>query len=57
LQQATAEIRNAYNIFIGKPEQHRQIYRLRSRWDVIKMDHKEAGCEDVKQIQLVHDIA
>jgi hypothetical protein len=38
------EMRNAYKILIGKPEEKRPIGGPRRRW--------ETGCEDVDWIQL-----
>jgi hypothetical protein len=35
------EMRNPYNIFIGKPEGKRPLGRPRRRWDNIKMDFLE----------------
>jgi hypothetical protein len=38
------EKRNAYRIFVGKPERKRPLGRPRRRWvDNIKMDLKEIG--------------
>jgi hypothetical protein len=42
------EMRNAYRVLVGKPEGTRPLRMLRHRRnDVIKMDHKEIGCDDV----------
>jgi hypothetical protein len=36
------EKRNAYRIFVGKPEEKRPLGRLRCNWkDIIKMDIRE----------------
>jgi hypothetical protein len=38
------EIRNAYNILVGKPEGKKSLGRPRCRWeDKIKMDLREIG--------------
>jgi hypothetical protein len=38
------ELRNTYNIFVGKPEGKRSLGRPRRRWeDNIKMDFREMG--------------
>jgi hypothetical protein len=38
------EVRNAYRIFVGKPEGKRPLGRLRRRWeDNIKMELRETG--------------
>jgi len=42
------DVRNAYNILVGKFEGKRPIGRLRHRWgDNIKMDIRERGWEFV----------
>jgi hypothetical protein len=42
------EMRNAYNIFFGKPEGKRPLGRSRSRLeDNIRMDLRDIGWEDV----------
>ena len=42
------EMRNVYRIMVGKPERMRPNRMLRHRRnDVIKMDHKEIGWDDV----------
>jgi hypothetical protein len=39
------EMRNAYNISVGKPEGKRPLGRPRRRWeDNIRMDLREIGC-------------
>ena len=38
--------RNAYRLFLGKPEGKRPLGRPRRRWkDNIKMDLREVGCD------------
>jgi hypothetical protein len=37
------EMRNAYNILVGKPERKRQLGRPRCRWEAIKMDLRKIG--------------
>jgi len=38
------ELRNAYNVLVGKPEEKRSIGKPRRRWkDNIRMDLKEIG--------------
>jgi hypothetical protein len=42
------EIRNAYEVLVGKPEAKRSFERPRCRREEnIKMDVKETGCEGV----------
>jgi hypothetical protein len=49
-------MRNAYPIFVGKPEGKRQLGRRRCRWEVnIRMYVREIGWEGVDWIQLVQD--
>jgi hypothetical protein len=39
------QMRNAYNILVGKPEGKRSLGRLRHRWeDNIRMDRRERSC-------------
>jgi hypothetical protein len=46
------EIRNAYNIFVGKPEMKRPLGRPRHRWvDTIRMDLREMGLDVVDWMQ------
>jgi hypothetical protein len=50
------EMRNAYNILIGKPEGKRSLGRPRRRWeDNIRMDVREmwTGCRDEDQRRAV----
>jgi hypothetical protein len=50
------EIRNAYNILVGKPEGNRSVGRPRSRWeDNIRIDIAETGWEAVGWVHLVQD--
>jgi hypothetical protein len=45
--------RNAYGVFVGRPEGNRQIGRRRHRWDGnIKMDLREIGWDDMGKINL-----
>jgi hypothetical protein len=45
---AHGEVRNAYNILVGKPEGRRPLGRPRQRWEYnIKMDLREIGFGDV----------
>jgi hypothetical protein len=50
------EIRNAYNILVGKPEGKRPLGRPWRRWeDNISMDLREIGWEDVDWIRLAQN--
>jgi hypothetical protein len=50
------EVRNAYNILVGKPEERRPLGRPRRRWeDNINMDLGEIGFGDVAWIHLALD--
>jgi hypothetical protein len=50
------EKRNAYRLFVRKPERKRPLGRPRSRWvDNIKMDLGEVGWGDVDWIGLTKD--
>jgi len=40
-----AEMRGAYRVLVGKPEGKRPLGRPRHRWENIKMDLQEVGCE------------
>jgi hypothetical protein len=52
------EIRNAYKIFVEKPERKRPLGRPRRRWeDNIEIDPKGIGCEDMDWIRLAQDRA
>jgi hypothetical protein len=49
-------MKNAYKIFVGKPEWNRALGRLRGRWkDDIWTDAKEIGWEVVDWIHLARD--
>jgi hypothetical protein len=49
-------IRNAYKIFVGKPERRRPRGRIRRIWeDDIRKDLREVGWEVVNWIHLAHD--
>jgi hypothetical protein len=50
------EKRNAYKIFVGKPEGRRPLGRPRRRWvDNIKIDLREIGWYGVNWIDLAQD--
>jgi hypothetical protein len=50
------EKRNAYRIFLGKPERKRPLGRPRRRWvDNIRMDLREIGWDGVDWIDMVQD--
>jgi hypothetical protein len=50
------EKRNAYRIFVGKPEGRRPLGRPRCRWvDNIKMDLREIGWDGVDWVDLAQD--
>jgi hypothetical protein len=50
------EMRNAYNVLVGKPEGKRLFGRLGRRWeDGIRMDLRETGWEVVDWIHLAPD--
>ena len=50
------ESRNAYRVFVGKPEGKRPLGRPRFRWeDNIKMDLKKVGCEARNWLDLARD--
>jgi len=50
------EMRNAYNILIGKPEWKRPLGRPRHRWkNNIKMHLREIGWEVVEYMHLTQD--
>jgi hypothetical protein len=50
------EMRNVYNILIGKPEGKRPLVSSGSRWeDTVAMDFKEIGWECVDWIHLAQD--
>jgi hypothetical protein len=45
MQHAWERLKNAYNILVGKPVWDRPLGRPRHRWDDIKIDLKDIGCE------------
>jgi hypothetical protein len=48
--------RNAYRLFVGKPEGKRLLGRLRRRWmNNIRMDLLQLGCVDVNWLGLAQD--
>jgi hypothetical protein len=50
------EMRNVYNILVGKPERKRPLGRPRCRWeDHIRMNLREIGWEGVEWMHLVQD--
>ena len=50
------EEREAYRVFVGKPEGKRPLGRPRRRWvDSIRMDLQEVGCGYVDWIGLAQD--
>jgi hypothetical protein len=49
------EVRDAYNILVGRPEGRRPLGRPRCRWEDIKMDLREIGFGDVDWIHLAQD--
>jgi hypothetical protein len=52
----TGDMRNAYKIFVGKPEGKRPLGRPRRRWeDKIRMDLKEIGWKGVDWLHLAQD--
>jgi len=47
------EMRNSYNIFVGKPEWKSSLGRYRCRWkDNVRLDFGEIGLEDVNWVHL-----
>jgi hypothetical protein len=50
------EVRDAYNILVGRPEGTRPLGRPRLRWEEnINMDLREIGFGDVDWIRLAQD--
>jgi hypothetical protein len=50
------EEKNAYRVFMGKPEGKRPLERPRHRWQVeIRMDLREIDWEGVEWIQMAQD--
>jgi hypothetical protein len=51
------ETRNAYRIFVGKPEGKRPLGRLRRRWvDNVKIDLREIEWDGIDWIDLARDM-
>ena len=49
------QFRNAYSVLVGKPESKRPSGRPRRRWEDIKMDLREVGCDPRDWIALAED--
>ena len=49
------QFRNAYRVLVGKPESKRPLGRPRRRWEDIKMDLREVGCDPRNWIALAED--
>jgi hypothetical protein len=50
------EERKLYKVLVGKPEGKRPLGRPRCRWeDMVRMDLREIGWEDVEWVQLAQD--
>jgi hypothetical protein len=50
------EERKLYKVLVGKPEGKRPLGRPRYRWeDMVRMDLREIGWEDVEWVQLTQD--
>ena len=49
------QFRNAYRVLVGKPESKRPVGRPRRRWEDIKMDLREVGCDPRDCIALAED--
>ena len=47
--------RNAYRVSVEKPAGKRLLERPRSRWEDIKMDLSEVGCDPGEWIELAED--
>jgi hypothetical protein len=47
--------RNAYRLFVGKPEGKKPLGRPRRRWVDIRMDLREVGWSDVDWIGVAQD--
>ena len=47
------ERRGLYRVLVEKPEGKRPFGRIRRRWEDIKMDRQEVGCEGMDWIVLV----
>ena len=49
------ERRCIYRVLVGKTKGKRSLERPRRRWDDIKMDLQEVGCEGMDWIELAQD--
>jgi hypothetical protein len=49
------ESRGVYRVLLGKPESKRPLVRPRRRWENIKLDLQEGGCEGLDWIELAQD--
>jgi len=49
------ERRGLYRVLVGKPKGKRLLWRLRLRWEDIKMDLEEVGCGSMDWIELAQD--
>ena len=49
------ESRGVKRISVGKPEGTRLLGRVRHRWEVIKIEIQEVGCEGMNWIDLAQD--
>jgi hypothetical protein len=47
--------RDLYCVSVGKPEGKRPLGRSRHRWEDIKMDRHEVGCEGMDWIDVAED--
>jgi hypothetical protein len=49
------EERGMYRVLVGKPEGKRPLGRPRHRWEDIRIDLQEVGCEGMDWIGLAQD--
>jgi hypothetical protein len=49
------ENRGVFRVLVGKPEGTRPLGRARRRWEVIKIDLQEVGCEGMNWIDLAQE--
>jgi len=49
------EGRGVHRVLVGRPEGTRPLGRARRRWEVIKIDLQEVGCEGMNWIDLAQD--